>query len=76
MYTLLEPAKRAIALCPKSSVQTSIFKQFITENARPRLFPGGPVVENLPADAEDGSLIPGPGGSHGPWGSAIMCGNH
>ena len=26
--------------------------------------PGGPVVENLPANAEDSGLIPGPGRSH------------
>ena len=27
-------------------------------------FPGGSVVENLPANAKDVGLIPGPGGSH------------
>ena len=31
-----------------------------------RGFPGGAVVENLPANAEDMGLIPGPGRSHVP----------
>ena len=30
-------------------------------------FPGGAVVENLPANAGDMGSIPGPGGSHMPW---------
>ena len=29
-------------------------------------FPGGSVVNNLPANAEDTGLIPDPGGSHMP----------
>ena len=29
-------------------------------------FPGGSVVKNLPANARDLHLIPGPGGSHMP----------
>ena len=29
-------------------------------------FPGGPGVKNLPANAGNTSLIPGPGGSHVP----------
>ena len=74
MYTLLGPVQRAVALCPKSSAQTSILKGFITKSARPRLFPGGPVAENPPASAGDGGLIPGPGGSHAPWGSTVLCG--
>ena len=30
-------------------------------------FPGGAVVRNLPANAGDTGLSPGPGGSHMPW---------
>ena len=30
-------------------------------------FPGGAVVENLPANAGDTGLSPGPGRSHVPW---------
>ena len=30
-------------------------------------FPGGTVVKNLPANAGDTSLNPGPGRSHMPW---------
>ena len=30
-------------------------------------FPGGPVVRNLPANAGDMGLVPGPGRSHMPW---------
>ena len=30
-------------------------------------FPGGAVVENLPANAEDTGSSPGLGGSHMPW---------
>ena len=30
-------------------------------------FPGGAVVGNLPANAGDMGLSPGPGGSHMPW---------
>ena len=30
-------------------------------------FPGGSVVKNLPANAGDTGLIPGPGRSHVPW---------
>ena len=33
------------------------------------VFPGGPVVKNPPADAEDMDLIPGPGRFHMPQGS-------
>ena len=31
--------------------------------------PGGPVVKNLPANAENTGSIPGPGRSHVPWGN-------
>ena len=34
-----------------------------------RDFPGGPVVKNLPANAEDPGLIPVLGRSHMPWGN-------
>ena len=30
-------------------------------------FPGGPVVESLPAGAGDTGSSPGPGGTHTPW---------
>ena len=30
-------------------------------------FPGGPVVKNPPANAEDTGLLPGLGRSHMPW---------
>ena len=33
----------------------------------PRGFPGGAVVENLPANAGDTGSSPGLGGSHMPW---------
>ena len=33
----------------------------------PRGFPGGAVVENLPANAGDMGLTPGLGRSHMPW---------
>lgn len=32
-------------------------------------FPGGPVINSLPANAADLGLIPGPGGFHTPWSS-------
>ena len=32
-----------------------------------RVFPGGAVVENPPANAGDTGSIPGPGRSHMPW---------
>ena len=32
-------------------------------------FPGGAVVKNLPANAGDTGLSPGPGRSHMPWSS-------
>ena len=32
-------------------------------------FLGSPVVKNLPANAGDTGLIPGPGRSHMPWGN-------
>ena len=35
--------------------------------AIPRGFPGGAVVKNLPANAGDTGLSPGPGRSHMPW---------
>ena len=31
-------------------------------------FPGGPLVKNLPVNAEDMSSTPDPGRSHMPWG--------
>ena len=37
------------------------------KNARNRGFPGGAVVENLPANAGDTGSSPGLGRSHMPW---------
>ena len=34
-----------------------------------RDFPGGPVVENLPASAGDTGSVPGWGRFHMPWGN-------
>ena len=39
------------------------------KNLQPRGFPGGAVVENLPANAGDTGLSPGLGGSHMPPGN-------
>ena len=36
-------------------------------------FPGGPVVRNLPANAEDMGLIPGPGRSHMRGATKLVC---
>ena len=36
-------------------------------NLQPRGFPGGAVVENLPANAGDTGSSPGLGRSHMPW---------
>ena len=38
-------------------------------------FPGGPAVKNLPANAGDRGLIPGPGKSHVPRGKKA-CAPH
>ena len=38
-----------------------------TKNPNPGEFPGGAVVENLPANAGDTGSSPGLGGSHMPW---------
>ena len=34
-------------------------------------FPGGPVVKNSPANAEDTGSIPGPGRSHMTWSNKV-----
>ena len=34
-----------------------------------RVFPGGPVAKNLPANIEDTGSIPGLGRFHMPWGN-------
>ena len=39
----------------------------LTLKNKNRGFPGGAVVENLPADAGDTGLSPGLGRSHMPW---------
>ena len=36
-------------------------------------FPGGPVVENTPANAGDTGLIPGPGRYHLPGATKPVC---
>ena len=46
-----------------------------TINKRVGDFPGGPVVKNLPANAGDRGLIPGPGKSHVPRGKKA-CAPH
>ena len=51
-----------LSLCA-SCWQTFLF------DAPGRGFPGGSVVKNLPANAEDTGLIPSPGRSHMPWGN-------
>ena len=42
---------------------------FFTIKGSDRVFPGGPVLKNLPANAGDAGLIPGFGKSHIPWGN-------
>ena len=43
-------------------------KEMKTEGKNDHLgFPGGAVVENLPANARDTGSSPGPGGSYMPW---------
>ena len=39
----------------------------LAQKQKHRGFPGGAVVENLPANAGDTGLSPGLGGSHMPW---------
>ena len=49
---------------------SKIYKQLIKLNIKKTKnlgFPGGAVVENLPADAGDMGSSPGPGRSHMPW---------
>ena len=41
--------------------------QVCVQNHLLRDFPGGAVVKNLPANAEDIGSSPGPGRSHMPW---------
>ena len=43
------------------SLQPTKKDNFILFNSQNWDFPGGPVVENLPADAADMGSIPGPG---------------
>ena len=40
--------------------------QLTSKNSKTRGFPGGPVVKNPSANAEDMGSIPGTGGSHMP----------
>ena len=37
------------------------------------VFPGGPLVKNLPANAGHVSLLPGPGRSHMPWSNSACA---
>ena len=39
----------------------------VSQKEKDRGFPGGAVVENLPANAGDTGSSPGLGGSHMPW---------
>ena len=51
-------------------VPKSIMSQIsndVPQKLHSRGFPGGAVVKNLPANAGDMGLIPGPGRSHMPW---------
>ena len=52
---------------PQTAMRTHHFKVgcYLEKKAR-RDFPGGAVVKNLPANAGDTGLSPGPGGSHMP----------
>ena len=45
----------------------SLLKKTKTNKQNPRGFPGGAVVENLPANAGDTGSRPGLGRSHMPW---------
>ena len=74
--------KRLDINCRKNSVKntntwrlknTLLNNQEITEEIKEEIkkylegFPGGAVVENLPANAGDTGSSPGLGGSHMPW---------
>ena len=54
-------------------LKSRCFQIKIVYKAPLRDFPGGPVVKNLPANAEDTGLIPVLGGSHMPWGNQIRA---
>ena len=54
-------------------IYTLLYLKWITNNNNNKMdnqgSPGGPVVKNLPCNAGDTGLIPGPGRSHIPWGN-------
>ena len=53
-------------MCP---INTVIFTDLNVEESLGQDFPGGLVGKNLPANAEDTSLIPGPRRLYMPWGN-------
>ena len=59
-----EPQKPAEEGKPGSFIRRGINMEIHTQNAMPRGFPGGAVVENPPANAGDTGSSPGPGRSH------------
>ena len=44
--------------------QATVINKYLEKRIHSWDFPGGPVVKNAPANAEDGGPIPGPGRSH------------
>ena len=49
-------------------IKESIHQEDTTNlNVYAQDFPGGPLVKNPPANAEDTGSSPGPGRSHMPW---------
>nr|XP_019843367.1 PREDICTED: group 10 secretory phospholipase A2 isoform X3 [Bos indicus] len=55
--------------CVSQSVKCDLCMCKQTNKNKYQDFPGGPVVKNLLANAEDAGSIPGPGRSHMPWSS-------
>ena len=60
------PAFLILAKKPAQTCWRAMMKHphCIENQSKSRCFPGGPVVKNPPANAEDTSSIPGPGRSH------------
>ena len=48
-------------------IENRYLKQNVSFKRGGQGFPGGAVVKNLPANAGDTGLSPGPGRSHMPW---------
>ena len=53
----------------KACPLVSLSRQLLISQMSPWHVPGGPVVRNLPASAENMGLIPGPRRFHTPWGN-------